>query len=146
MEWSWTDFCSYSHQCISGTFWQSEHHLPSYTPSTVNPAICTGSPGNQRLISGLNVLLKRNLETFLITHSSDITYIQSVETFVSEKQHFKKNTPMIRSTSWYWECRSSINSSWQLRYSISSGEAAFNLARRKALKSFLKGVQEGHRE
>lgn len=128
MEWSWTGFCTCSHRCISGTFWQSEHHLPSYTQSMVNPATCTDSLGNQPLISGLNVLLKKKIESYLVVKSSD-KYIQSKQFHTNNKWQIIDSVPMIRSTSWYWECRSSINSSWQLKYSISSGEAAFNLGR-----------------
>lgn len=59
MEWSSTGVCSCSRRYTSGTFWQSEHHLPSCTPSKVSPATCTGSPGSQQLTSGSNVLFKR---------------------------------------------------------------------------------------
>lgn len=119
MEWSWTGFCTCSRRCISGTSWRSERRLPSYTPSTVSPATCTGSPGNPPLTSGSNGLL-----------GGDVFGQTRVEQFGANKRYKAENPPMIRSTNWYCECRSSISSSWQLKYSISSGEAAFNLERK----------------
>lgn len=59
MEWSWTGVGSCSRRCTSGTSWRWARRPPSCTPSTINPATCTGSPGSRRPTSGWNVLVEK---------------------------------------------------------------------------------------